>query len=75
VSPVHLAHRDLLLGRRHGAHAERLGADGAGADDARQRHRAVLHPAHAVELLLKDGGPAGTRTKQEVSATSNNVKG
>ena len=57
VSPVHLAHGDLLLGRGHGAHAEGLGPDGARADHPRQRHRAVLHPPHPVELLLEDGGP------------------
>lgn len=57
VAAVHLTHGDLLLSGRHGAHAERLGADGAGADHPRQRHRAVLHAAHAVKLLLQDGGP------------------
>lgn len=62
VSAVHLTHRDLLLGRWHGAHAERLCANGAGTDHPRQRHRAMLHPAHTIKLLLKDGGPAGTKT-------------
>ena len=61
MSPVHLARGDLLLGRGHGAQVEVLRpAHRARADDAGQRHRAVLHVAHAVELLLQDGGPAGT---------------
>lgn len=38
VPTVHLTHCDLLLGRRHGAHAERLCANGARADHPRQRN-------------------------------------
>jgi len=60
VSPVHLARGDLLLGQGHGAQVEVLRpAHRPGADDPGQRHRAVLQVAHAVELLLQDGGPAG----------------
>lgn len=58
VSTVHLTHCDLLLGRRHGTHAERLGADRARSNHPWQCHRAVLQPAHTVKLLLEDGGPA-----------------
>ncbi len=68
VSTVHLTHCDLLLSRWHCAHAERLCANGAWADHPWQRHWAVLHPTHAIKLLLKDGGPAGT---QKVTASIN----
>lgn len=67
VSTVHLTHGDLLLGRRHGAHAERLGADGAGADHSWQRHWTVLGPAHPVKLLLEDSGPAGRDTAWRIN--------
>lgn len=67
VSTVHLTHRDLLLSRGHGAHAKRLGANGARADHPRQRHRTVLRPAHTVKLLLEDGGPAGTQNSSSYS--------
>lgn len=62
MSTVHLTHCDLLLSRWHGTHAKRLGANGAGADHPWQRHRAVLHPADTVKLLLEDGGPASMPT-------------
>lgn len=58
---MHLTHGDLLLSGRHRAHAERLSADGAGADHPWQRHRAVLYAAHTVKLLLQDGGPLGRK--------------
>ena len=64
---MHLTHCDLLLSRGHGAHAKRLGANGAGADHPRQRHRTVLRPAHAVKLLLEDGGPAGAQNSSSYS--------
>lgn len=59
VSSVHLARRDLLLGGWHGARVEGLGPDRARTHDGGQCHRAVLHAAYAVELLLQDGGPDG----------------
>lgn len=58
VAAVHLARGDLLLSRWHGAHTEQLCADGAGSDHPRQRHRTMLNTAHAVKLLLQDGGPS-----------------
>lgn len=74
MSTVHLTHCDLLLSRWHGAHAERLRANRAGSDHPWQRYGAVLHPAHAVKLLLKDGGPAGAKNRETVNIASKKCK-
>lgn len=61
MSSVHLASGDLLLGRRHDANVERLGAAGARAHHGRQGHGAVLHLPGPVKLLLQDGGSGKTQ--------------
>ena len=60
VAAVHLPNHDLLLRGGHAANVEGLRPAGAGAHHSRQRHRTMLHLPGAIELLLQDGGPAGT---------------
>lgn len=58
VSSVHLPCGDLLLRGGHRPHVVGVGApDGSGSNDTRQRHGAVLHAAHPIELLLQNCGP------------------
>lgn len=60
VSSVHLPRGDLLLRGGHRPHVVGVGAsDGSGSNDTRQRHRAVLHAAHSIELLLQNCRPQG----------------
>lgn len=57
MSPVHLPCGDKLLRRGHGPHIEGVrAADGAGPNYSWERHGAVLHATHPVELLLQDSG-------------------
>lgn len=58
VSSVHLPCGDLLLRGGHRPRVVGVGASHrAGSNDARERHRAVFHAAHSIELLLQNCGP------------------